>query len=472
MPNPTAPAPAAAPAAATPPPAPVPASPAPAAAPAAPKVNEKVGSTKVEGTPANRLFQRLSNNAPEAKDEPMFPGDKPAKSETPKTETPVPAPAAPVEKPIKVAKKTPKRPELPVAKETAPPAPAAPVTPPAPAANWEDSLLDEERTALEDAKFAEETFPEHKGLSEKMTRFFREHQKFLEKNPDPEDDDPEYKKVLALQPQLSATEKRKILEARISSSVKKGYEPEIQDLRHELFVRDEEPRVRTEAAQLFDDAFLEKALPADIVKTFKEKGVAEMNKQYADELEVASSIVTAARSDAEELLRITRTNPKTGRPLAKIATDPSDPKWEQHDRLGRLVESVCEDFKNTASEKEQVRNGKWFVTREEWAAGYKNHPDKYWTFTNSPEHIREVVQRAANWIPGVIDRTIKERQEALERRGYRRFRETTPAAPSAPPAPVSAPTSPRPSLSPSPSAPNAAPISPGTALARKLQAGG
>lgn len=476
MPTTTAPAPA--PVAATPAaPVPAPATPAAAAAtpaPVTPKpADPKVGSAKAEGTPANRLFQRLKDNAPQQKEEGQFPADKAPKVEKP-AEPAAPAKAPEPEKPIKVSKaKAAKRPDLPVAQTPPPAVPPAPAaSTPAPSKNWEENLLDEERAALEDARFAEENFPEHRGLADRMGRFFKEHQEFLEKNPDVEDDDPAYKKVLALKPDISVADRRRIINARAAQEVKKGIEPELNDLRHELYVRDEEPRIRQEGDRLFSE-LAENALPEEMRKIYKEKGLAELQKNYADEMEVAGTIIRAATDDAEELLRITRVNPKTGRPLAKIAENPSDPKFVQHERLAKIVDDVCDEFLKTGTERELLREGKWFVTREEWGRLQPAERSKFWTFTNSEKDIKEVIDRAKRWIPNAIDTAIKTRQQEFERRGWRRHREVAPApAPSTPPQPVSSVSTPRPAPVPSPSAPATTPETRGMSLAKRLQNAG
>lgn len=469
MPTPTAPTPVAAtpaPAQATPPQS-APVSPASAPAADTPPAKPAIGSAKEEGSRAHRLFQRLADNAPEAREDsaPVVAPEKP------KEELVKPAATAEPEKPIKVTKKVAKRPDLPVNQPppvASVPAPQAPVTQPAHAAssNWEDDLLDEERAALEDARFAEQAFPEHKGLAARYEKFLKEHKEFLDKNPDVEDSDPRYQKLLTSRPELSIKDRRRITEARVSEGVKKQYQPEIEDLRHELYVRDEEPRIQEEGRRLVEE-ISESALPKEMHDFYKTNGVAKLRENYPDEWDVVSRIVTAASEDAKELLRITRVNPKTGRPVAKVAADRSDPKWEQHERLAKLVDQVCEEFKNTGGDALR-RDGKWFVTREEWANLPANARSQYWTFTNSPDHIGEIIGHAKKWIPGAVESTIKQRRAELERRGYQRRSAVAPAAPSTPPTPVASASSPRSAPIPSASASPGTTESRGSMLARRL----
>lgn len=418
---------------------------------------------------AHNLFRMLEESS---KPEPDDVEDTP-EPETPKTAPPAaaPAPAPNPEKPVKVSKRPAKRPELPVAKSDAPPAPTPPpIAPPAPPdANWEDSLLDDERLALEDARLAEQTNEKHKGLADKMGKFFREQKKYLEAHPDADEEDPDYKRILAQMPKLSASDKREVAEARIEGRVAKKYDSKLIDLEHELYVRDEEPKVEQESMQIRRHLAFN-ALPAEMLTVLKEKGLPVLQKEYADELEVAGGLINTLVGDAKELLRITRLNPKTQRTLGQVATNESHPKWEQHNRISNLVNAACDDFHRNAPQQEQIRDGKWFVTREEWGRLAPNARSQFWTFTNSDEHVREMINRAMGWMPDAIASSIKNRQEALKARGYVRQRNETPPAPPppAPPTPSGSPSLPRSSPAPDPSANTGGQLTQGQILARRL----
>lgn len=450
---------------------------APSAAPAAPvapvtPINSVTQKPISEA--AHNLFRMLEESGDPLREEPEKETAAATEPEKPKDEpaAPAAAPAADPEKPIKVSKKPVKRPELPKDEPAAPAAPAPVVAAPAPDAKWEDSLLDEEKAALEDARFAETVNPKHKGLADKMGKFLRDQKEYLEKHPDADEDDPGYKKILATQPGLSASDKREIAEARIEERVSKRYEPKLAEVEHQLFVRDEEPKVETEAAQIRRHLAFN-ALPKEMLDVLKEKGLPVLQKEYADELEVAGGLINTLTDDAKELLRITRINPKTKRSLADVAADPSHPKWEQHNRISTMVNEVCSDFQKNAPQTEQVRDGKWFVTREEWARLPANARHQFWTFTNSDEHVREMINRAMSWMPDAISRSIKSRQDALKARGYERRRaESAPAAPTPAPVASSGPASPRPTPAPAPNSVPAGQKTPGQLLAARLSAGG
>ncbi|MHB1099859.1 MAG: hypothetical protein ACYCZR_09930, partial [Burkholderiales bacterium] len=197
------------------------------------------------------------------------------------------------------------------------------------------------------------------------------------------------------------------------------------------------------------------ALPKEMLDILKAKGNAEgvkvLQKDYADELEVAGEIINTLTDDAKELLRITRVNPKTSKPLAAAADTPSHPKWEQHNRIATMVNEVCKDFQKNAPQAEQVRDGKWFVTREEWNRLPANARHQFWTFTNSEDHVREMIGRAMTWAPEAISSRIKARQEALKARGYERRRpEAVVTPPVTPPVASVGAASPRPTPSPAP----------------------
>lgn len=327
--------------------------------------------------------------------------------------------------------------------------------------------MDEEKAALEDARFAEKVNPKHKGLSDKMGKFLREQKKFLEANPNAEDDDPAYKAILALRPNLSTTDKREIAEARVEDRVSKKYEPRLNDLQHEIYVRDEEPKVDAEAAQIRQYLALN-ALPKDMLAVFKEKGLPVLQKEYADELEIAGGLINTVVEDAKELLRITRINPKTQRSLGEVANDPAHPKWNQHERIAKMVSEVCADFQKNAPQAEQVRDGKWFVTREEWGKLPPGSRAQFWTFTNSQEHVREMINRALGWVPDAVTQRLKARQDELKAKGYVRQRAEAPAAPATPPVASSSPATPRPSPAPAPSSTPAGQLTPGQLLAKRL----
>lgn len=410
-------------------------------------------------------------------------GDKPKKVDDPATPTPSPAPASAQEpeKPIKVSKGKFKRPDLPIPAQPAPAAPAPAATPAAPRTeppetpNWENDLLDAEREALEDARFAETLDPKFKGLGDRTATFLKRHKAFLDKNPEPEDDDPEYQKILALKPDLSPSDKRRIIEGRVSTNIKKEYDGRFDDVQHELYIRDEEPKIAQEGQRLFNQ-LADVALPKEMKDHLKANGLEALEKDYGDEMEIAGAIVKTAVSDAQELLRLVRVSPKTKRPLSKVAEDESDPRWEQHNRIVTLLDRVCEDIKNSNDPKQIVRDGKYFVTRDEWNQLPQAMRGKYWTFLNNEADMRQVINHAFKWIPGTVDHKIKEHQDAMKARGYQRVRSALAPTPGPTPAPtpsahVPSVTSPRPSPMPVPTAPTPPSESRGSLLAKKLSAG-
>lgn len=434
----------AAPAAVTPTPAP--------AAPVVTPVNSVTGKPVSEA--AHNLFKMLEQSGDPMRETPDTP-ETPAVAEPEKKEAPpVAAPAVEPEKPIKVSKKpAPKRPELPAAasEPAAPAAAPAAVTPAAPDAKWEESLLDDEKAALEDARFAEKVNPKHKGLADKMGKFFRDQKEYLEKHPDADENDPGYKRILAQQPALTATDKREISAARIAEPIRKEYDGKLTDLQHELYVRDEEPKVEKEALQIRQHLAFN-ALPKEMLDVMKEKGLPVLQKEYADELEVAGGLINAVVDDAKELLRITRIDPKTKRSLASVAADPSHPKWDQHNRISSMVNEACADFQKNAPQAEQVRDGKWFVTREEWAKLPPQSRAQFWTFTNSEDHVREMIGRVLGWQKDFIAAELKKREDGLKARGWERKRPVAaaPATPAVAPVASTSVSAPRPSPSPSP----------------------
>lgn len=451
------------------PPVAAPAAITPPAAPAVTKVETPINTVtqKPISEAAHNLFRLLQESGDPMKEE--------AEVETPKpTPEPVEAAAPAVaEEPavVKVSKKTPKRPDLPIAKEETP-APVAAPTPQPTDDKWKESLMDEEKVALDDAEFAEKVNPKHKGLAEKMGKFFRDQKKYLEEHPDADENDAAYKQILDRAPKLSAVDKREVAEARIEERVSKKYESRYTGIEQELFTRDEEPKIEAESQQIRRHMAFN-ALPEEMLNVLKEKGfekgTASLMAEYADEMEIAGNLINGLTEDAKELLRITKVNPKTNRTLGEVAQDEKHPKWEQHNRIAKIVNDVCEDFKKTAPQGEQVKNGKWFVTREEWAKIPANQRSQFWTFTNSESDVRDMIRHAMGWMPSAIAQRIKANDEKMKQRGYVRNRTPAPVVPVAtPPVPVASTSTPRPSPTPAPSATPAGQLTPGQMLARRL----
>jgi hypothetical protein len=369
----------------------------------------------------------------EVEEEPTVGAPKPAA-------TPPAAPAAAAgtppaeERPLKVRKPAPpKRPDLPLATPpaaTPPPAqPAAAAAPQASDEEFEKGLIDGERQMLDDARYAEKANPvKYKGLGDRVKNYLKDHQKFLDDNPDISEDDPSYKKWMKEhRPAMSASDMREISEHRIAEKARGPVDQRVTELEHER-------RVQEIYTQLTKDA-----LPDDLAAAIKEKGglTKEIQEEFSEELEVANHVFSLVTDDLKEFSRLT-TKSKSGRPLATFATDKSDPKFEQHERLLKLVSDQCENFKATGGADLQ-RNGKWFVTRDEWAQIDPARRGEFWTFTND-----EIVKRALAGVKGAIKQVIEHKREDLKKRGYVRQR-PAPAAPApvTPPAPTSHP-APRP----------------------------
>ncbi len=478
----------------TPSPTPAPAAPAapatptpstpppPATPPAAPAGDEKA---KDRGT---RIWKLLQDDSAEP------PGKKP---ETPKPADPAPAaPAAPAaaaaptdptapapdDKTIKAPKKRPidKRPEPPTA--AAPAAPAAVTAPAAAPANddeWESSLIPEEKQLLDDAAEAESHLPGRKGLKEQVKKFVKEHQKYLADHPelDGDKEDPatqeaetKYERWLKkARPSLTESEQREVSEKRIAARVAQPLEQKTQQLEHELFVRDEEPKIVQRGEQVRSELNTN-AMPAEIVEFAQKHGVDVARQEFADELKIHNRVVNMASACYQELIRLGTINPKNGKALASLEVDPAkDPaRAEIHELLGKIIPGVCDEFKETATKTDLVRDGKWFVTREEWNNGYSKFPGQYWTFTN-----KEIAERSLRGVPAAIQRGIEAHREEMKSRGWER-RKFTPG-PAVPPAVPATPLSsaPGPGASPVPPATAAqpAPVTPGSRIAAALTNG-
>ncbi len=246
-------------------------------------------------------------------------------------------------------------------------------------------------------------------------------------------------------PSLSATDQRQITENRIAARVAKPLTEKTADLEHQLFVRDEEPKIKQQTARVTSELNTA-AMPDEIMEFAKQHGVEQAKKEFVDELQAVNTIVTTAASDYEELIRLDTYHPTTRRPVSVPAMNESDPKYGQHQRLLGIMEKVDSDFKETAKQTELMRDGKWFVTREEWRNLPPAARSQYWHFTN-----REIATRMLSWVKPAIDITIKNNREALAARGYERRKFV-------PPAPAAQPAAPAPQPTRTPAGPGASPV--------------
>ncbi len=416
----------------TPPPSSPAAPAAPASAPAAPSNPPPAPPAEARIPGHANLMKRLFE---ETASEPE--GGAPAAPAAPDPAAPA-APAAPATPAAPAAPEggirsrkpaPPKRPDLPLATPAAPPAaPAAAPKPPESDEEFEKGLVEGEKQMIDDARSAEKfNGAKHKGLVEKTKTFIKAHQKFLEDHPDIEENDPAYLKFLTdNRPSLSKTDAREIEENRIAERARGPVDERVNKLEHEIFVRDETPKIEQFATQTYQQLARE-ALPKEIQDLIKEKGslTKEIQEQYADELETAHNIFSVVADDLKEFKKIATVHPTTKKSLVEY--DDNNP---QHQRLAKMVSELCEEFKNTASPTELQRNGKWFVTRDEYSLIDPARRGEFWSFTND-----EIMKRAIAHVPKTLAKTIEIKQEALTKRGWVK----KPAAPAAPAAPATPP---------------------------------
>ncbi len=435
--------------------------------PAAPAATPPDGDSKATGR-GTRLFGLLAAEA----EVPPGPKAEAKKPDAAAPATPAPdgkdakpdassAPASPPdEKPIRATKTKAiaKRPDLP----TSTPAPVTATPAPASAAPADDDLIDEEKQLIDEATEAEKYLPGRKGLAEQTRKFVKAHAKFIETHPDIETDPDEkaaYDTFLRTnRPSLSSAEQRTITEGRIAANVSRPFEQKTAQLEHEIYVRDQEPVFRDQRQRVTSELNTA-AIPNEIMEFAQKHGADVAKREFADELGVVNEIVGMAASDYDELIRLDTYNPKGGRPVSTPATDEKDPKYAQHQRLLQTVQKVDSDFKETAKQNELLRDGKWFVTREEWANLPPSERGNYWKFSN-----REVATRMLQWVKPAVEILISNRRQDFERRGYERRKyvpPSTPAPAAAAPIPVRTPGGPGASPVPAPTGvqPQATPAS-------------
>lgn len=354
---------------------------------------------------------------PEVKKEPdpkPADGAKPEPGAKPKDGEPKPG-DKPDDPGIRARRREERRPELPLRKAPAAAAPPKPEPPPF----KEEELEEAERQMISDAREAEELFgDEHKGLTSKVNRFIAENiKKTSEPDFDPESSD--YQHWLEEnRPTLTAAQARKIDEARITRRVRADNGKEINGLKHRLFKNNEEPRVAQLGQQIFQEVG-PTVLPADVVaetrRLQKELGVAAGTKKAREdfklEYDIAERIVGHAIEDMKEFDRMGRVDQETQMPMVEF-----DGKNPQHQRLMRMQRDICTEFSNSKSP-DRLRDGKWFVTRDEWVQLEPSERHKFWTFSQ-----KEIIDRAKKKLPAIVTAAIKAKSDELASFGARRER--------------------------------------------------
>lgn len=409
----------------------------------------------------------------------------PLKKDEPKPEVKKDEPKPADVKPIKVKKKDEPKPEI------RPPVPKAAdlkkeVVPKmetvAPASVIEDEdafekdLHDEEKALLEDARAAEKYLGEkYKGHGAKMEKFLKE-SAAKEKEIGDDFTEEDYKKWYnESRPKIGALDLRQVERARVKEDVTKEFEPKLAEERHARWVEIETPKIE-ELGKEIRGKIWEIAIPDEVMNVANErtKGVtdpveknkilAEIGREYAHEMSIAANITDAVKDDIQEFHRITTINPATGKGLKPLHPDAevwdpmagetlpdgrkegewvpnlnaSNPEARKHAGIMAMVNYVCESFKETGGAALK-KDGKWFVTRKEWAKMAPEQRAPYWTFEN-----KEIVQRAQANVKNVVNSAIKAQRDHLESLGYRRQTTSPTAATSIPVAPISgAPPAPR-----------------------------
>lgn len=440
---------------------------------------------------AGQLFNLLTAPAPSA-DEPAKPKVKEAAAPTTPTPPKADAPAAPVadEKEIKRRKKEtppapadapppiPKRADL-----TPAPTPAATPTPVVPKAEtdaeFEKTLVDEERALIEDARAAEKYLGDkYKGHGSKMGAFLKENAKKLN-DPNFDAEDPAYQKWYNDNlPKIGALDFRRMERERVKEDVKQEFEPRIEEERHARWVDTEAPKITAKANEVYAK-LSNSALPDELASAIAErtKGVTdrgefvrrvqEVQKDYALEFETAENLITVATNSIEEFHRLTTLRPGTDKALKQLHPDaqvwvqdpglPEGGRWRPnltaaspearaHATVLKIVEDTDNEFKKNGGLALKNSAGKWFVTRAEWHGMAPEQRAPFWTMTNE-----QIVERALSNLKPAIEHEIRQRRKGIEGYGYQRVQRAAGTAPAStpPPAPsFGSPPAPRPTPPP------------------------
>lgn len=408
----------------------------PPAAPAAGAPDEALDPT------LSLLYSAIEDTPPKTPTPPTPDPTDPATAAPAAPATPDPAKPPTPDGKIKVRKKKPAEPAAPATPPAAPAAPApaaaAPTPPPKDEnAQFEADLLDEEREQLEYAREAERLLPDKfKGQEGKVKKFLKDHQAYLEKakaaDPDVVFDasNAEYQAFLAKNnPIISPRQVREIERLRAAEEADKRFDPKLNEIREEMFRREEEPKVKAETDRFFAE-LADSGLPDELKATLKEKGAAEAAKLHPIEYKVANLVMSEAAKSMEEFIAITRVNPVTGKPLKAY-----DSNNERHQKLLEFINLQCDMFKTGGGDL-RVRDGKQFLTRKEFFNLPTEQRAKYWTFTNN-----DVIAMAKVAAKESIRSRIEAEYKHRESEGWSRPQKAPTAA--ATPPPAGAPPAPR-----------------------------
>lgn len=459
----------------TPPQVTPPVAPTPPAAPAA----------DAPAAPEQKTNRTIAKNLADLLTKPTKPLTAEPKKAEPATKPDPAATAKPKgdDKPIKVKKAAaapkPEDTPPPVPKREAPAKTADPTSPAtAPKAEtdeeFEQSLLEEERAQLDDARAAEKFLPEkYKGHAAKQRDFLKENaakSALVEKGElDAQDYKEWYEKA---RPKIGPLDFRAIERARVKEELTKDFEPKIQEERHARWTEAEAPKIKRKGDEVYTK-LTNTALPDEVMTAIAErtkgvtdqaeyvKKVQEVQQEYALEFEVAEGIIKQATDDLEEFHRLVTINPATGKPVKARNADLNTEEGKWHAQIAKMAHELCDEFKTTGGT-ELRRDGKWFATWREWNDMSPEQQAGWWTFSND-----ELAQRAMGKVKGVVTAEVKRRNDYLESRGYKRQRAaaSAPVVPSAPPTP-GAPPAPRPA--PPPAGGGQPPVSAGARLASRL----
>lgn len=367
--------------------------------------------------------------------------------------TPTAEPPAPVVPPAEPAKKTRKRVTMletapiepaPVAPPAAPPTPppAAPAPVADPDAEYIQGLNDEQREELSEAEHAAKMYPErYRNRRAELLNYYRRVDKFATDNPEnTRDDNEDFKKVLSSKPVLSAVDQKRVIRdmavAQAKVEIEQSNKPELDQIKREQRFIKEQPAVQTVVQQFgaaLHEAVVDDEKIGPVAKLIKEKGIDEAVKEYPLESRIVHDENIRAQALARDYTQ-----------FAKQVVD-FDDKNENHVWLSQFVQRQCDVFK---AKGEQMRNGKQFLSRSEFAEYTKTHRDdpmlrdksadgrletsKYWTFSH-----RDMLSMIGENARITMQKRIEHQEKWAQENGFTR-------APKPNSAPVPNPTTPAP----------------------------
>ena len=338
--------------------------------------------------------------------------DKDGKPPADKPETKPEEPDAPPAK-VRVTKKKAAPEPLPEPEPEPEPEPVRRKAKPEPEPEPEVELNEEERDAIESARFAEGLDPtKYKGYAGKLEKFYKAHADFVKQKraQDPDfdfsEDNPEYSAWVQANrpPQIPQHEMKRIERERVRADVTKEADAKVEAIRNELRLRDEMPKIRERANKFMGESF-RNALPDEAAALLKEKGLAAVKEAFPLEYQITAEVAKQASEMVSEFYALTGG-------LKKFNQDANTEEGAMHKSIIDWIDNECAEFAAKGGQY-RIRDGKTFLDRTRYHSLPAAQRAKFWTFSND-----ELVMIAQGTMKRSLQQQLAEHREHLKKMGF------------------------------------------------------